>query len=78
MAKVTMVPVNSSNLAAIGYMEKEKDKKDSKGKIRVQFSRGAIYDYPATAEEYFEALKAESISTWFNKFKVGREFEKIS
>ncbi len=49
------VPVESSNIARIGYAD---------GMLRVEFQGGAIYDYRATAEEYAALMASPSKGRW--------------
>ena len=53
----TMTPVQSSNLAALGY--------DANG-LFVAFRNGSTYRYPSVPREVYEgALEAPSVGSWF-------------
>lgn len=59
--KIEMVPVNSSNIAAIGYSEKLLT-------LHVEFHTGAVYRYyPVPKITYDELMGAESIGGYFAK-----------
>lgn len=52
-------PVNSSNIKAIGFMDKT---------LQIDFWNGSSYQYnPVTDEGYRELIKADSIGAHFNK-----------
>jgi len=54
-----LVPVLSSNLAAMGYDE-------TLGELQIQFQNGAIYSYQNVAPEtYYGLLNAPSKGTFF-------------
>lgn len=55
-----MVPVESSNVAAIGF---------SDGTLRVQFLDGAAYEYPATEQEHADLMAAKSKGAHLAKFR---------
>jgi hypothetical protein len=78
MVNVKMVPVSSSNLKAIGWIEKNPKVDGSIDMIAVEFHRGAVYHYfPVTRKQYEEGIKAVKASEWFNSFKVGKGFKKV-
>ena len=69
--------VQSSNLKSIGfYPRKETSGEDI---IRIEFQRGAAYDYwPSTNKEFQEAFAPEvMIKDWFAKVKIGKQFKKV-
>jgi len=67
---VDMQPVESSNLAAAGFVP-------GVG-IFVQFKSGAIYRYPLTSKVVFDALlDAESKGKFFNEHIKPMAFEKL-
>lgn len=69
MPNVSMIPVDSSNLKAIGY---------ENGSIIVEFQRGDKYSYsPATQKDFNDGISAVKVSDWFNKFKTGKTFKKL-
>lgn len=52
-----MTPVESSNLAAVGF---------ESGTLRVEFKNGGVYEYPNTPELHFQGLiTAESAGKYF-------------
>jgi len=78
MEKVKMVPVESSNLKAIGWVPKDPEIKDSVDMIVIEFHRGAKYNYwPVKELEFTEATRTKNISAWFNIFKTGKNFKKV-
>ncbi len=71
---ITMDPVESSQIAAIGYDPATKT-------LAVQFKHGAgaIYHYPNFEPETFEALRAaESPGKFFGQHIKGLPFEKYA
>jgi hypothetical protein len=70
--------VQSSNLKSIGWHNKTIDGKPS-SVVRVEFQRGASYDYwPVTAKEFNEAFAPGVVlKDWFNKFKTGKNFKQV-
>lgn len=70
---VEMIPVSSSNIAALGY-----DKDDEI--VHVQFLNGSTYIYKGVPDFEFEQLKtAPSIGSYFNRnFKNVYAYERIS
>ena len=74
--EVKMIPVVSSNIKAIGYYVNQEKKMPM---IRIEFQRGASYDYfPCTEAEFKSAFdKSQSISDWFKTFKVGKNYVKL-
>lgn len=80
MSVVKMVPVKSSNLKAIGWVEKDINDttRVHANHIRIEFQRGASYDYfPVTKEDYNLGISCNNVSNWFNIFKVGKQFIKL-
>lgn len=65
--QTTLVPVTSSNIAAIGYSHTTKQ-------LEVQFKgSGAVYSYAGVPQEAFDALmSAESIGSHFGKHIRGK------
>jgi len=55
-----MVPVQSSNVAAIGF---------EAGLMRVQFLDGAVYEYQATEQEHADLMAAKSKGSHLAKFR---------
>ena len=59
MIAIDLVPVESSQLAAVGHDAETNT-------LRVQFKSGATYDYSGVAAEKFEAmLAADSLGKFF-------------
>ncbi len=57
---MTMIPVNSSAIAAAGY---------ERGTLYVQFHNGRTYDYPGTPLSDFEGLiNSPSPGAYYNEF----------
>lgn len=67
-----LIPVESSNIAALGYDEKKEE-------AYVKFLNGAVYAYSDVSPEQFEKLKsAESIGSYLAKvFKNQHPARKI-
>lgn len=62
MAKSSLTPVESSQIAAIGF-------DPSDGVLTIQFKSGSIYDYRNFTQQEFEQFAgAESIGSHFYKF----------
>lgn len=58
MTKITLTPVKSSNIAAIGYQD---------GTLAVQFSSGAVYHYDGVPPNVFAEMQAaESVGRYFS------------
>jgi hypothetical protein len=56
-----MVPVESSNIAAVGYSKKLET-------LRVEFHKGREYEYyPVSPELHSELVNAESVGKFFNE-----------
>lgn len=70
--------VQSSNLKSIGLYKGMYDKKEVLV-IRVDFQRGASYDYyPCTEKEFQEAfVPGVIIKDWFNSLKLNRNFKRL-
>ena len=72
MAKTLGVQHNvlSSNLKSIGFYDNT---------VRVEFLRGATYEYsPCTEKEFQEAfVPGVILKDWFAKFKTGKNFKQI-
>ena len=61
MTMMTMKPVTSSNIQAVGYSKESKV-------LRVQFKSNSIYDYSDVPETVFNTLMAtSSIGSFFNR-----------
>ncbi len=61
MSLPEMQPVNSSNIAAVGYDAES-------GTVYVQFLNGAIYAYKGVPEHEFENLRtAPSVGSYLNR-----------
>lgn len=69
-------PVQSSNLKSIGFY---KSNDPNPPIIRVEFQRGAAYDYwPCTEKEFQEAFAPGAVlKDWFSKFKTGKNFKQV-
>jgi hypothetical protein len=68
MIEIPLVPVTSSNVAALGYDETSKT-------LAVKFNSGTLYHYFDVPHEiYTEAMKAKSIGAFLN-LKVARKFK---
>ena len=66
--EIEMIPVTSSNVAAIGYDEEEKV-------LRVAFNNGAEYEYDGVSVDTFEHLRdAGSVGGYFNSV-IKRRYE---
>lgn len=67
--------VESSNLKSVGFYNSS----NSHPFIRIEFQRGASYDYwPVTEKEFQSAfVPGVKISEWFNTFKTGKHFKKV-
>ena len=62
---ITMIPVESSNIAAIGYDKETKT-------LKVQFKGGADYFYKGVPAEHFAKLKdADSLGSYLGKHIKG-------
>jgi ribosomal protein S18 acetylase RimI-like enzyme len=63
--------VRSSNLKSIGFY-----KKPTNSIIKIEFQRGAIYEYyPCNEKEFQEAFAPGVVlKDWFAKFKVGKNY----
>lgn len=70
--EIVMQPVDSSNIAAIGFSEKT-------GTIRVAFIGGGTYEATGATKEHFDAfVSAKSKGVHFNRnLKSAFEFTKI-
>ena len=69
-----MLPVSSSNLAAVGYIAET-------ATLRIQFLHGGVYDYQGVSAEIHEALMAApSKGQYFDQFikKGGYPYNKIA
>jgi hypothetical protein len=56
-----LVPVQSSNIAAVGYNEEERT-------LRIQFKSGATYEYEGVELETYDALMgADSVGSAFHR-----------
>lgn len=77
MAKVLekQYDVVSSNLKSIGIYKSMFQKKET-FIIKIEFRRGAVYDYfPCTEKEFQEAfVPGVILKDWFAKFKVGKNY----
>jgi hypothetical protein len=68
-----MIPVASSNLAAIGY-------EIETAILRVQFNHGGVYDYQGVSEDIYDGfVGAPSKGQYFERFikKGGYPFVKV-
>ena len=68
-----MIPVSSSNLAAVGY-------DTDSATLRIQFHHGGIYDYQGIPGDVYEGLmNAGSKGQFFDKFikKGGYPYSKL-
>ncbi len=73
-------PVQSSNLKSIGFYHKPSiGSVASTDIIRVEFQRGASYDYtPCTVKEFQEAfVPGVVLKDWFAKLKIGKDFKQV-
>lgn len=69
--KVKMIEVDSSNLAAIGFMEED-------NAIIVNFQSGASYKYKNCTKEEFElGVNSPNVSQWFNTVVRTKPFKRI-
>lgn len=70
--------VESSNLKSIGFYQTNKLCPGSCS-VRVEFQRGAQYDYwPCSEKEFQEAfVPGVVIKDWYYKFKVGKDYKQI-
>jgi hypothetical protein len=61
---MSMIPVNSSAIAAIGY---------DGYTLTVEFHTGRIYDHPGVPYQiYVEFMNAQSMGAYYNQFIRGR------
>jgi hypothetical protein len=59
---IEMTPVESTNLAAVGYDRQTQ-------RLRVRFQTGTVYDYYNVSEmHYHMLLTTESKGTYFNEY----------
>lgn len=70
--------VESSNLKSIGFYQTNKLCPGSCS-VKVEFQRGAKYDYwPVNEKEFQEAFASGVIiKDWFSKFKIGKNYKQI-
>ncbi len=69
---MTMQPVESTNVKAIGY-------DPVSGIMRVEFKSGGSYDYPGTVpEEHAAFMASDSKGKYFHRHIRGREHVKVA
>ena len=67
--EIELIPVESSNIAAIGFELGE----GGKGVLRIEFMSGSQYDYADVPAKLFEDLLAsESVGRFFNQSTLRR------
>lgn len=63
-----MQPVDSSNIAAIGYNEANQV-------LRVEFNNGSIYDYPGVSPNLFQSFLSSDSKGRFHNMMIKSQYD---